>query len=195
MKTAIVIRHSKRDHIENPSEHVKTLLNDEGIELARNLGKLLAKEFKSIKVYSSPIQRCIQTGEYMQEAFENSSAVQLSNVLGEPGPFIYGDAIESFSKLGTTGVVEAIENGKSLPLIRSEAEGTKILLDFVRRETSSSEGDCVTVFVTHDACIAPVINFFTGEFFSENHWIEFLGGLKIKFNTNGLAVERWKGVE
>ena len=182
MKTAIVIRHSKRDHIENPSEHVKTLLNDEGIELARNLGKLLAKEFKSIKVYSSPIQRCIQT-------------VQLSNVLGEPGPFIYGDAIESFSKLGTTGVVEAIENGKSLPLIRSEAEGTKILLDFVRRETSSSEGDCVTVFVTHDACIAPVINFFTGEFFSENHWIEFLGGLKIKFNTNGLAVERWKGVE
>lgn len=193
MKTAFIIRHSKRDSIANPLEHAKVGLNEEGKILTTELGKRLAKEFKSVKVYSSPVGRCIQTGECIQKAFSDDSRPTESTMLGEPGPFVFGDAIESFVKLGTTGVVEAIENGKTLLLIRSEEEGTKLLLDFVREKTLAENEGTAVVFVTHDACIAPVIHFFTGEFFNENHWIEFLGGLKIQFESDFLNVQRFKG--
>ena len=197
MKTAFVIRHSKRNQIENPLKHAEMLLNEEGKKIASNFGTLLADKFDQIKIFSSPIGRCIQTGDCIKAAFKNSSEteIEISNILGEPGPFVFGDAMESFVKLRTTGVVEAIENGKNMPFIRTEEEGTKILLDFVRKETLRCNDNTAVVFVTHDACIAPVINFFTSEYFKDDHWIEFLGGLKIQFDADSITIQRLKGVE
>lgn len=111
-------------------------------------------------------------------------------MLGEPGPFVFGDAADIFVKLGTAGVVEAMETGESLQYIRKEEEGTKILLDYLRAETEKSDNQTANVFITHDACIAPVIHFLIGEFFNQEHWIEFLGGLRIDFDTNSLTIKR-----
>ena len=194
MKTAYIIRHSKRDHIEDPKRHKEALLNKEGIEMARDFGRKLSLMFKKIKVYSSPVERCVQTGEYMQEAFSVKTLVCQSDRLGEPGPFVYADASLLFEQKGTAGVVEAVEKGEKLDAIRSEAEGTKILIDFVRGETEKTDEDTVLVFVTHDACVAPVIHFFTGEFICKENWIEFLGGLKIEFGENTIKITRQKGV-
>ncbi|MBO7463495.1 MAG: histidine phosphatase family protein, partial [Bacteroidales bacterium] len=181
MKTAFVIRHSNRDSVTNPKNHAEVLLNAEGEKRAREFGKKLAQEFTKIRIYSSPIQRCIQTAKCIQEAFDDDSEVQLSTVLGEPGPYVFGDTAELFVTLGTVGVVEAIENGTPPPFNRKEEEGAKILLDFLRTETNKSDENTANVFITHDACIAPIIHCFTGEYFNKNHWIEFLGGLKIEF--------------
>ena len=61
MKTAFVIRHSNRDSVKNPLNHAVVLLNAEGEKRAREFGKKLSQEFAKIRLYSSPIQRCIQT--------------------------------------------------------------------------------------------------------------------------------------
>ena len=190
MKTAFVIRHSNRDSVKNPLNHAVVLLNAEGEKRAREFGKKLAQDFKKIRIYSSPIQRCIQTAKCIQAAFNDDSEVQLSTVLGEPGPYVFGDTAELFVTLGTVGVVEAIENGTPPPFNRKEEEGAKILLDFLRTETNKSDENTANVFITHDACIAPVIHCFTGEYFDKNHWIEFLGGLKIEFGEGLLNIKR-----
>lgn len=190
MKTAFVIRHSNRDSVKNPLNHAVVLLNAEGEKRAREFGKKLSQEFAKIRLYSSPIQRCIQTAKCIQAAFNDDSEVQLSTVLGEPGPYVFGDTAELFVTLGTVGVVEAIENGTPPPFNRKEEEGAKILLDFLRAETDKSDENTANVFITHDACIAPVIHCFTGEYFNKSHWIEFLGGLKIQFGEGMLNIKR-----
>ena len=190
MKTAFVIRHSNRDSVTNPKNHAEVLLNAEGEKRAREFGKKLAQEYTKIRIYSSPIQRCIQTGKCIQEAFADDSDVQLSTVLGEPGPYVFGDTADLFVKFGTVGIVEMIENGTPPPFNRKEEEGAKILLDFLRAETDKSDEITANVFITHDACIAPVIHCFTGEYFNKNHWIEFLGGLKIQFGEGMLNIKR-----
>ena len=83
-----------------------------------------------------------------------------------------------------------IENGTPPPFNRKEEEGAKILLDFLRTETDKSDEITANVFITHDACIAPVIHCFTGEYFNKSHWIEFLGGLKIQFGEGMLNIKR-----
>ena len=190
VKNVYVIRHSKRDQIENPQEHKRVLLNEEGILMAQKFGENLTEKYSNVKVYSSPVERCIQTGECILKEFHNQEKLQLSDMLGEPGPFVYGDAWESFKNLGTVGVVECLENGKMLPNISSEEIGTKKLLDFIRKEAEHASSNTVLVFVTHDACVAPVINFLTGEYFCENHWIEFLGGLHLQFKKDMLTIKR-----
>ncbi len=190
MKTAFVIRHSNRDSVKNPLNHAVVLLNAEGEKRAREFGKKLSQEFEKIRIFSSPIQRCIQTGKCIQEAFDDDSEVQLSTVLGEPGPYVFGDTAELFVTLGTVGVVEGIEKGTPPPFNRKEEEGAKILLDYLRAETAKSDEDTANVFITHDACIAPVIHCFTGEYFDKNHWIGFLGGLKIQFGEGMLNIKR-----
>ncbi len=190
MKTALIVRHADRDSVTNPSKHAEVLLNTEGEKRAREFGKRLLNDFAKVRIFSSPIQRCIQTGECIQEAFGDDSKIQISNVLGEPGPFVFGDAIESFVTLGTVGVVERIEKGIPMPFIRKEEEGTKVLLDYLRNETDKSDGQTANVFITHDACIAPAINFLIGELFNQEHWIEFLGGLRIDFDAKSLTIKR-----
>ena len=190
MKTAFVIRHSNRDSVKNPLNHAVVLLNAEGEKRAREFGKKLSQEFAKIRIFSSPIQRCIQTGKCIQEAFDDDSEVQLSTVLGEPGPYVFGDTSDLFVTLGTVGVVEGIEKRTPPPFNRKEEEGAKILLDYLRAETAKSDEDTANVFITHDACIAPVIHCFTGEYFDKNHWIEFLGGLKIQFGEGMLNIKR-----
>lgn len=189
-KTAFVIRHSNRGHIADPLRHAEVLLNSEGEKHAYEFGKKLSQEFTRLRIYSSPIQRCIQTAKCIQTAFNDDSEVQLSTMLGEPGPYVFGDATESFISLGTVGIVERIENGTPTPYIRKEEEGAKILLDFIRAETDKSDEITANVFITHDACIAPVIHCFTGEYFDRNHWIEFLGGLKIQIGEGLLNLIR-----
>lgn len=190
MKTAFVIRHSDRNSVKNPLNHAVVLLNAEGEKRAREFGKKLSQEFAKIRIFSSPIERCIQTGKCIQEAFDDDSEVQLSTVLGEPGPYVFGDTADLFVTLGTVGVVEGIEKGTPPPFNRKEEEGAKILLDYLRAETDKSDEQTANVFITHDACIAPVIHCFTGEYFNKKHWVDFLGGLKIQFGEGLLNIKR-----
>lgn len=199
MGIAFLIRHAERNHIVNPREHTAELLNEKGKTEAINRGIELSKVFSSIVIYSSPINRCIQTGKYIAKAFKDDINIHISNFLGEPGPFVFGDAMDSFDSLTTKGVVESMIKGKQLPFIRSTDEGSKILLDFIQKETNKYGNEVAVVFVSHDAIVAPFINFLTNEEFNQSHWIEFLGGIKISFNTNdddrSFQLQRVYGVE
>ncbi len=199
MRTAFLIRHAERNPIINPREHAAELLNEKGKTEATYLGIELSKAFNSIAIYSSPITRCIQTGECIAKAFGDDINIHTSNILGEPGPFVFGDAMDSFESLTTKGVVNSMIKGKRLPFIRSITEGSRILLNFIQKETDQHKNDVAIIFISHDAIVAPFINFLTNEEFNQSHWIEFLGGIKILFNSNdkerSFQFQRVYGVE
>ncbi len=185
MGIAFLIRHAERNSILNPRDHTVELLNEKGKTEATYLGIELSKAFSSIAIYSSPITRCIQTGEYIAKAFRDDINIHTSSILGNPGPFVFGDAMDSFESLTTKGVVASMIKEKRLPFIRSIAEGSKILLDFIQKETDRYGNNVAVIFISHDAIVAPFINFLTNEEFNQSHWIEFLEGIKISFNSNG----------
>lgn len=199
MGIAFLIRHAERNHIINPREHTAELLNKKGKTEAINRGIELHKEFNSVVIYSSPINRCVQTGECIAKAFGDDTNIYISKILGDPGPFVFGDAMDVFESLTTKGVVESMIKGKPLPFIRSIGEGSKILLNFIQKETNKYGNNVAVIFVSHDAIIAPFINFLTNEEFNQTHWIEFLGGIKISFNSNdngrSFQIQRVYGVE
>lgn len=197
MGIAFLIRHAERNQITNSKEHSTVLLNEKGRTEAIKFGIELSKIFSTIILYSSPIYRCIQTGECIAQAFGDNINIHTSNILGEPGPFVFGDAMNSFESLTTKGVVDSMIKGKQLPFIRSIYEGSKTLLDFIQKETHKYKSNVPVIFVSHDAIVAPFINFLTNEEFNQSHWIEFLGGIKILFNSNdrSFQFQRVYGVE
>lgn len=184
MGIAFLIRHAERNRIINPKKHATVLLNEKGKTEATNLGFELSKIFSSIVIYSSPINRCIQTGKCLAQTFGENISIYTSNILGEPGPFVFGDAMNSFESLTTKGVVDSMIKRKQLPFIRSIDEGSKILLDFIQKETNKYSSKIAVIFISHDAIVAPFINFLTHEKFNKSHWIGFLEGIKILFDTN-----------
>ncbi len=192
MKSALLIRHSDRSEISNGREGLDVLLNDKGRLRARQLGKALCARWQRIRTLSSPVRRCIQTCECLREAFECAESVRTSDVLGMPGPFVFGNTDDSFGLLGTVETVKRLLKGVPICNVRSELEGTKILLEFLRREIQCCTDDTVCVFVSHDAVVVPVIHYFLGEMFDENDWLDFLDGLEFQFGSRGMRVTRFE---
>lgn len=191
MKTVFVIRHSAQNEIKDVREHDKILLNDIGKKTAINLGKRLFEEFGTIKIFSSPVRRCIQTGECINKAFSKKSEIRIIKELGNP---FAEEGCKSYYALGAKGAVIRHENGIGMSDVRSEIEGTQILMNIIKNEISKDKSsDNALIFITHDACIAPCMNFFLGECFDNNHRIEFLSGLKFQFDDNIMNVSRWNG--
>lgn len=193
MKVAYFIRHSKREDVITHEKHSEANLTKEGIVIAEEFGKGLFSSFKNINIYSSPIPRCIQTGEAILSSNIKKGHLETSRILGNPGAFVYGNALEIFNKLGTVGVVQAINNGEKLPYINKQETGVKFLFNYVKKQTKKAEEKTVSLFITHDAIIAPFINFYLDEVFSEEHWIEFIGGVKINFEEDSVQVQRHYG--
>lgn len=68
---AIVIRHASREKIEDPFGARDAPLTDEGRKMAVDFGKELPVE-KYIRLYCSPVPRCIETAELIQEGFKKN---------------------------------------------------------------------------------------------------------------------------
>ena len=174
----LIIRHADREFIPDGVHDITTKLNEAGKINAQILGKSL-KPFKIIKCFSSPVERCIQTANNILDGYSSDVTVTISNILGEPGPFVVNCEVakEHFIKLGTKQVVEKQISNQQLSGIRPTSEGNRILLNFILSEIVSYQENNLVLFITHDAILAPFINYLTGEKFGESNWIDFLDGL------------------
>lgn len=193
MKTVFVIRYSKIEEIENIQANWNTTLTEDGFQMAKCFGETLASSFKKVKIFSSPIQRCIDTGKAIMFVQDEKQDIEISNVLGTTEVFFSGNSAESFEKSGTAGVMQAINNRENPLFIDSQGKNVKILFDYIKEQMKFADEDSVSVFITHDSILAPFINYFLDENFKEEHCIESIGGLKFQFDDNIMNVSRWKG--
>ncbi len=87
---AMLLRHSVRGPLpENQvGDHVP--LTDDGVALARELGKVLGSRLKSLQ--TSPVLRCVQTAEGLRTGADSSLELKTSDLLGDPGIYVVDPA-------------------------------------------------------------------------------------------------------
>jgi hypothetical protein len=191
-KLCLIIRHSERNHIPKGKHDIETLLNEKGIQRAKEFGEIL-KPFENIKIISSPVERCRETAKYILEGFGcREKEILLSNVLGEPGPYVYDGkvAVHYFINQSVYEVVKRQQNGEILNGIYPIEKGSKILFNFVVNEFQKIENKTILVLVTHDAIVAPFVNFYFNEWFDEKNWVDFLDGVFITKKSNQTIMNR-----
>jgi hypothetical protein len=191
-KLCLIIRHSDRNNIPKGKHDIETLLNENGIKRAKEFGEILSY-FEDITIISSPVERCRETARYILEGFGGKEkGGLLSNILGEPGPYVYDRkiAVNYFIDQSVYKVVERLQNGEVLNGIHHIEKGSKKLFDFAVNEFQKIENRNVLILITHDAIVAPFANFYFKEWFDENNWVDFLDGVYLTKNNNQMLMNR-----
>jgi broad specificity phosphatase PhoE len=175
---AVVIRHSERNPIPDGVHDIVTPINKRGEAIATELGAQFSL-FDTLEMISSPVERCLQTGRAILVGFQKQATVRTSNLLGEPGPFVFDCEVakDHFINMTCKTVVESQIAGQELAGIRPIAEGSKMLKDFIVSELQKNKIGNLLVFITHDAILAPFIFQYTGEKFNHEHWIDYIDGI------------------
>lgn len=188
---AILIRHSERNHIPDGVHDIVTPVNAQGEMIAIELGKKLRK-FDRIKIISSPVERCVQTGNAIMKGFDMLTEIGFSNLLGEPGPFVFDCEVakEHFIKMTCKAVVEIQIAHKQLAGIRPIEEGSEMLKNYIVAELQANKPNNLLVFISHDAIIAPFIFQYTGEKFNHEHWIDYIDGVSFIESNNLVYIIR-----
>jgi hypothetical protein len=174
--TAMIIRHADREHIV-PGINENEPLNEAGWANSIKLGEEFSS-FDSVEIFTSPIGRCIQTGEAILQGFKKQGCISQSDMLGEPGPFVFDRKLagKNFKEFGTKGVVENQISGLEMAGIKPLSEGCEFLKNYIVSKMNANIKENLLIFITHDAIIAPFIYQYTGEKFGKKNWIDFLDG-------------------
>jgi hypothetical protein len=194
---AILIRHSERNHIPDGVHDIVTPINAQGEVIAAELGEKL-RVFDAIKIISSPVDRCVQTGNVLMRGFGVQSEISFSNLLGEPGPFVFDCEVakEHFIQMTCKTVVETQISGQPLAGIRPIKEGSELLKNWIVSEIQQNTAGRLVVFISHDAILAPFIFQYTGEIFNHEHWIDYIDGVSfIKRENQVLLIRNGKEYE
>lgn len=172
----LLIRHGPRSSPDIPP--LSAMLTKEGVEACLSFGRQ-AREHPPIALFSSPVQRCLDTGSRILEGAEWLLKVLPSEMLGDPGPFVIGKTNHEVNKL----VAHAQEHndwsfldrhiaGEQIPGMRHRDAGAA---DFVKELYPASSG--YVICISHDSIIAAIAASFG---LNPNPWPEPLEGLRIE---------------
>ena len=127
----VLLRHSIRYPIENDAEIYTAQLTPEGKKLASTFGSWIKSKFKIGKFFSSPINRCIETGKFMANGAGNGRAILPEPVLGHPNENGEYDSLDDYLASGVwPGRIIDIAN-KMIPAAHNQAMNFYISHDTV----------------------------------------------------------------
>ena len=177
-RAALFIRHSERVGAEIATEQDGLTLR--GREMALDLGKSL-RPFGPIRVFSSPVGRCMDSARLIAEGADAVGDVVSSTNLGGPGVFVVdGDMVlDRLNRVGLSPFIESWFNGE-LPVteVRSCESGSQALMDWAIEELSSQPKG-LDVHVSHDLDLTPVlVHYLVYDLFTEG-LLGFLDGFVV----------------
>ena len=175
---AYLIRHADRDPFPKNSFGNEVLLNEIGTKKAIQYGEKLSNHVIT-KIYTSPIERCVQTAECIMQGYGKPIQIITTKVLGAPGIHINDEKIagDFFLKYGLKQIYQQFIEGKKLPGFASKKELFHNLTTFIQQNSITHQ---TTLFITHDLLIALYHFAYSGFIYENNQWIEFLEGLYLK---------------
>ena len=152
----LLIRHGPRTSPDIPP--LTAMLTPEGIDDCISCG-IGMNANSPLEIYSSPVQRCLDTGKNINEGAGWGFEIIKSEMLGHPGPFVIGKINEDVNKL----VAYAQHNndwsflhdhvaGKDIPGMRNRMIGAQNL---IKELYPNKEG--YVLCISHDSIIAAII--------------------------------------
>lgn len=165
---AILTRHSIREEAENGFASYDVPLTQEGVQLAEALGRAI--EHPIHRVFSSPVQRCIDTAQAMIDGADVQIDIEQTKLLVEPGSYV--QEIEKvaglFFKLGPLKFANKHLRGEVRGVL-SPKEGTKRILDHI--QSNSGAPGSISIHVTHDTILAAFVYSLLGvSEIDDSHW-------------------------
>lgn len=187
-KIIALIRHAERSQAE-----IKTMQQDLHLtQWGRNSSRLLGEKLKGLpieSIYTSPIDRCVDTCKEMILGFCPTIPISTSTVLGDPGPFTADCDLAGpiFQKTPLIDIIKNLAKGDHISGMRTITEGTRIFLDY-----ALSREDKIAIMVSHDAIISWIALFFMEKKEVEEMIPNFLEGLYLEVNEEKKLIVHYK---
>jgi len=151
-------------------------ITDEGAARARALGEILGPRLGFLN--SSPVRRCVETGNAMLEGAGSGLELVHDHYFGEPSVFI-SDGEEAwktfFSMDPDTLVTRLLSDDEPAPGFAMPGQALASLLGHLKGEMASGPG--LHVFVTHDMFMMLVVSLLSGRTIPFSEWPGFLEGI------------------
>ena len=199
---SLVIRHAEREPIPAGTFGFDVALTADGVAAAERLGAALSA-LRTITVISSPVPRCVQTGEAMLRSSGSPAAtVATDRRLGDPGAFIADPEVSGplFLELSIHEIARRqLEDADPPPGMRPTSEGVDILLDMTTGNLG--ESGRLNVCVTHDVILAVLAASLLRQPLDATGWPAYLDGLLLwradgrlhfKRNSTGSSPPWWR---
>ena len=187
----LLVRHSLRQSIPQGSHGLDIPLTPAGVQLAEEWGKNL--NISIGRIFSSPVGRCVQTGEAIARGINLPLDVKIKKWLGEPGAYVFDTHLASpyFFEHGPIEIVSRQLNGDCIPGMHSIEEGTrKILSGLFQNHPASGTLD---IYISHDSILGCVIYHLLGyRGITEETWPWMLEGAFF-WKTNAGIGWAWRG--
>lgn len=178
-RLAVFIRHGEKQMLRaGPA-----LITQQAKKSSSELGARL-RDFKvSIKVYSSPELRCVQTAEVLsKEIFGVDSYISVTSFLGQPGIHVKNNMtyLDIFKEYGARVIYSQWKNGKYHDSLRTVDDLRSELSSFLGKTAMDSR---ISLFVSQSGTIA-ALGYALGlknYDIENNEWVSFLDGFVLKF--------------
>lgn len=177
-KISLLIRHGDRDKIPKGSFGNEVLLNEKGIHNSLKFGESIAG-MRVNKILTSPVERCVQTAEFIAKGYGSNIEIVETSALGAPGLHINDEKIagEFYLNYGFDEMYKRFVNGMEIPGIPTTEELHKSITKFLK-DNSNQNG--LTIFVSHDMLIAFYHYSIDKKIYMKDSWIKYLSGLILK---------------
>ena len=146
---SLVIRHAEREKIPAGTFGHDVSLTAQGSRAAEQLGEALSEK-RTIGAASSPVPRCVQTGEAILRGAGSSLEVATDRRLGDPGPFVVNAEISGplFLELPVLEIARGqLQETTPLPGMRPTPEGVDMLLGLATARLAK-EGNWTSTLLT-----------------------------------------------
>lgn len=179
-KIALIIRHADRELIPEGEFGNEVLINDKGKKNSINFGNQL-QQYKICSIYTSPIERCIQTAEFIAKGYNKKIKIIKTTSLGDPGLHVSNEnkAGDFYLTYGFDEMYRRYVNHQQIPGVPTPSELKKSMTQFIKTNTKK-EG--ITIFITHDSVIAFYDFALNGKTYSKENWVNYLSGMIVKIN-------------
>lgn len=180
---SVFLRHADRDLRDTKNLGIDEPLNNLGIQNAQQFGKLLS-HLKIHKIFTSPVERCLQTKNYIQNGYGKNLIIEQSNLLGLPGIHIKDEKIAAnyFQKHSTYQVYQSYVQNYGLEGFHKP--------DFIFQKLNewsiqNIHSEHINLYITHDILLAIYIFAYNKNVYHFPQWIDFLTGFIIKHYDKG----------
>ncbi|RDU72735.1 histidine phosphatase family protein [Helicobacter aurati] len=178
----MILRHSLRGDIRKGEVGTNVLLTREGKVLAEHFGKHC--KFSIERIFTSHIQRCVQTATYFAQGYANTHNIHLdiipTNVLAECYITNITEAEKLFKQQSAHAIMSAFLRGEKLPGMRDLHSSMEILFGYVFQNDSEN----MELFITHDTFLLAIIGFISGSDTCDMLWPYMLEGAFLYYDSN-----------
>ena len=187
----VVVRHSHRTEITKVSEAIGALLTDIGKQKAKEFGEKATKG-KNYRLYSSSIERCIQTAENIKQGIEkhttiNSSIRQLEVLTGMAGDGFH--IATELMKDHRSFILRWACNHFTPAIIEPISTYAARAANFMFSHHLIRDKPTIDIFVTHDLNLMGLQLAWTGKF-QPGEWVEYLSGFILILKEKSWVVIR-----